>query len=315
MCLALAAVAGLLMAGSAVPASGATGGGAPPPLLVFDANPHARTYGHLFALDPRTGQRVRLTFGPTNEPRGLARWSPNGEKFLYMSESPTPGSFDLIVEDADGSNRRPLFTTNGSYIFGAAWSPDSSRIVLTVEPQGAEQESLLFLDTATGRQHTVELGMRERGATSVSWSKHDVIAFEAVATGTSSDSVGELYTVKPDGTDLHVLARPQYPEQGLAEPRWSPDGRHIVFTREQPLGNVEVVVVGPEGNLLRRVPTRPGARSVAWAPDGRHLIFIAGDDDLYTVALDGSGERLITRGVYEPDWRPGTRYQLPASGG
>ena len=232
-----------------------------------------------------------------------------------MSESREAGSFDLIVKNVDGTNRRRLFTTNGTYIYGVAWSPDSSRLVVTTEPPKTEPERLLFIDAATGSQTTVKLGIPERAPTSVSWSEQGVLAVETVTTVDNATSLGELYTLRPDGTDVRVLARPQYPEQGLSEPRWSPDGHRLVFTRERQRGKPsDVLVVDPVGNVVRRVRTLHPARSVTWAPDGQHLVFITGDDDLYAVSLDGSGERLIARHFYEPDWRPKTRYQLPASG-
>ena len=322
---ATALLALVLATGSAGPASGAGEGvDDSPPLLVFDGNPRARTYGHLFALDPRTGRRVQLTFGPTNEPRSLARWSPDGERLVYVSESvgaasPTDASpsFDLMLMDADGTHHRRLFRTESRYVWGVAWSPDSRQVVVAVQSQGTEPARLLFVDTATGRQSSSTLDIPQRFAGALSWSKGGVIALEATANEEADDALGELYTVRPDGTDLTVLARPQYAEQGLSDPRWSPDGRRLVITRDRPpFGNaLDIQVLAPDGRLLRRVPTRDDARSVSWAPDGQHLVFIAGDDDLYTVALDGSGEHLLARGVYEPDWRPGTRYELPASGG
>jgi Tol biopolymer transport system component len=56
------------------------------------------------------------------------------------------------------------------------------------------------------------------------------------------------------------------------EPRWSPDGKHILFT-DAPL---KIFVVAADGGTPRQLlpadhPTLIGAG--AWLPDGNHIVF------------------------------------------
>ena len=91
---------------------------------------------------------------------------------------------------------------------------------------------------------------------------------------------GALFTVNPDGTSIRQLTRPLRHLLDT-EPDWSPDGRRIVFQRENRLGlgPPEIFVVEADGTGLTRL-TRGRAGCIragschadpAWSPDGRRI--------------------------------------------
>ena len=56
-------------------------------------------------------------------------------------------------------------------------------------------------------------------------------------------------------------------------PRWSPDGKHIVFD-SLIAGNVDIFVVDSQGGLPRRLTTEPSIEAVpSWSQDGRWIYF------------------------------------------
>lgn len=118
--------------------------------------------------------------------------------------------------------------------------------------------------------------------------------------------------------------------------RWSPDGATIAVSREESRGDSSIVVIAPDGRLVRRVGSDGGIDvSPTWSPDGSRLAFCStrgGSPQIYVGDAGGGGARRVTfAGSYNtsPAWSPrgdriaytgrvGGRFQVfvvPASGG
>ena len=150
-----------------------------------------------------------------------------------------------------------------------------------------------------------------------------VLAFTSQTGGNSGLPVGDLYTVRADGTDQRQLTRTS-DDFGLDEdPAWSPDGTRIAyrgFNRSQ--NSVEVVdAAGGNRTTLWTSSTARDAYcaehdDVAWSPNGESVVFAAheacpGQPDLFVVPADGSAQavRLLAPGMngvfprFSPDGR------------
>jgi len=98
-------------------------------------------------------------------------------------------------------------------------------------------------------------------------------------------------------------------------PAWSPDGSRIAFAtdRDAPGGDV-IFVMNADGSDQRAVThTLPRVNDgwPSWAPDGRRIAFAretGGGSAIYTVGVDGSGLRRLTRDTSgldtQPAWSP-----------
>lgn len=106
--------------------------------------------------------------------------------------------------------------------------------------------------------------------------------------------------------------------RGGNEPAWSPDGRLIAFQSRGRGDVLQIYVVRPDGSGLRALTTEAardidGATGAAWSPDGRRIAFEAdfdGDEDIYVIALDGTGLRKIVESPLDemgPTWSPDGR--------
>jgi Tol biopolymer transport system component len=78
---------------------------------------------------------------------------------------------------------------------------------------------------------------------------------------------GQLYLVRPDGTDLHRVPMTLPAGAGAREPSWSPDGAWIVFVLQLDGGST-LYAVHPDGSGLQPLATAPGIdqASPAWRP-------------------------------------------------
>jgi Tol biopolymer transport system component len=124
---------------------------------------------------------------------------------------------------------------------------------------------------------------------------------------------GGLFVVRTDGTGLRRLTDDS---TGAGYPRWSPDGKEILFSQR-----VEATTFAPgplwivdvAGGKPRPLtdPTDPGISfSGDWSPDGSQIVYDyfgpdAGQPELRVVNADGTHpSTLLVGGGETPDWGP-----------
>jgi Tol biopolymer transport system component len=127
---------------------------------------------------------------------------------------------------------------------------------------------------------------------------------------------GSLWRSKIDGTERLQLS---YPPSYAFMPRWSPDGRSILFFELDPSGKAAMFTVPQEGGTLQRLlPDETDRQSDPnWSPDGSKIIFGAGSGNPSSTIriLDLATRQVSTlpgsQGLYSPRWSPDGRY-VPA---
>lgn len=107
-----------------------------------------------------------------------------------------------------------------------------------------------------------------------------------------------IYTVNPDGTEGTEIVR--NPDQfGIdGYPEVSPNGRRIVFQRDNYAGEgpCDIFAVNMDGTGLENLTDSPAACEEglpAWSPDGSKVVFDSGGA-LYAMEPDGSEKRRLT---------------------
>jgi len=168
------------------------------------------------------------------------RWSPDGKRVVYMTETAPNWSPDIWVADADGTNLHPLAASPDARERRPEWSPDgewiayrktpdyTGQIAWLIRPDGSDQHPLI----ATG-----VVGFPDYVVTDMydpTWSpdaKRLAVQFWAVRAG-GAEWISGIGTISRDGGLLvpAFLAAPEI--VCCAAPklqRWSPDGSQIVF--------------------------------------------------------------------------------------
>jgi hypothetical protein len=118
--------------------------------------------------------------------------------------------------------------------------------------------------------------------------------------------VGDLWTVAAQGGVASRLAESPYPAD---RPRWSPDGRRIVFEAPAPDGDALWLVDAESGSRRRIATAGTSEREPAWHPSGERIVYASGrngvDFDLWEQDLATGLEWRLTSDPAderEPSW-------------
>jgi len=126
---------------------------------------------------------------------------------------------------------------------------------------------------------------------------------------------GTLWRSKVDGSErLQLSYPPMYP----VLPRWSPDGKKIIFfefgfTPDKPARMYEVT---PDGGSLRQLLPNDAQQQLDpnWSPDGSKIIFAgeSNNPDSMIRILDIASQQISdlpgSQGLFSPRWAPNGRY-------
>lgn len=126
-----------------------------------------------------------------------------------------------------------------------------------------------------------------------------------------SEGRGEaLFVSGPDGEDPHQVTDGL---RGARAPRWSPDGKSLVFYSNRS-GAYEVWTIAADGSGLRQLSQTGGVWFPAWSPDDSRISYYAIDAGSYMMEVSASGApgRVVPIGAPDPalmawSWSPDGR--------
>jgi Tol biopolymer transport system component len=185
---------------------------------------------------------------------------------------------DIWVMEADGTNQVNITNTPDAQEYDPVWSPDGARIA--------------FISNRL--------------------------------TETDPDGNFEIYAMAPDGSSVTQITKSTPPNPWdfyqSSEPTWSPDGLQIAFTGYRQYSAAQIFTVPADGSAVETLLTDPtdfaSKHQPDWSPDGTKIMFTwwLGQQDVYVIAPDGTGQTNLTPETMEWDersgvWSPdGTRF-------
>jgi len=179
------------------------------------------------------------------------RFSPDGSKVAFSVEK--NGNSDVYVMDLRNRVSTRL-TTDPSIDTSPSFSPDGQHLVFNSDRGGSPQIYVMNVDGSG--VHRISFGPG-RYTTPVWSPRGDFIAF-------TKQTGGEFHigVMKPDGTDERILTS-SFLDEG---PTWAPNGRVLMFFREQGGSGPHLWTVDITGRVQQQAPYPGQASDPAWSP-------------------------------------------------
>lgn len=132
-----------------------------------------------------------------------------------------------------------------------------------------------------------------------------------------NNAQGDIYVMNDDGSRVRQLTHSALWD---VSPRWSPDGKHILFRRD--LGaegqQLDIFMMDADGSNERRLTFHPkNDGRAAWSPDGQHIAFSSsrsGNREIYIMEIASRTIEQLTKNeageAYSstPNWSPDGRH-------
>jgi len=252
------------------------------------------TQRDVWTIPANGGEPLEVTNDPAMDWNPV--WSPDGNYLYFVSDR--GGSMNLWrvpIEEKTGKVLGPpeAITTPSPSVAHLSFSRDGHRLAYGSVVRRGNLQRVGFdpvREAVLGQPVWVTQG--SRGAVTP-----DVSADSEWLTFAQIDKQENIFVVKQDGTGLRQLTDDIYKDR---EPRWSPDGKRIVFYSDR-TGKWEVWMINADGSGLKQI-TYAQERAVypVWAPDGTRLAY---DDG-------GTGRAAIIE--VGKSWQEQTALTLPA---
>jgi len=209
-------------------------------------------------------------------------WSHDGQRIAYVSNARDGIHFDVYLQAVEGGQPKMVFQSDGNFRV-LAWSPDGAQLILSHEISSAHQP-LYRLELASGNVRRLTPEGQPVSNQNVRWAadgylylltdrdrefmglaRMDVTTgrvtylgdhgWEVESLAVSPDARLLTYTINVDGYArlyIHDLAADQsgqvlgLPRGVVAEPAFSPDGRHVAVSLQSPQHNLNIWIVDVE---------------------------------------------------------------------
>ncbi len=269
------------------------GGGAQP--ILFSSGRDG--FLELYSMNADGSNQRRLTNTELPVEAG-AKWSPNGQRVVYVRREISTSNVQIWIMNADGSGQTRL-TNNAGNDQNPSWRPDGTKIVFsrcdasnvcdlfTMNPDGTSQTELPLVNTANDE---------DVASYSPDGSKIIFVCSTSGATFANQN----ICTANADGSNRQQITSTLSPIAN-SDPVFSPDGTRIAFSRQADQANFatrDIFTMNADGSgQTNRTNNAVADFLPIWSADGSKIAFTTARDtinEIYVMNSDGSLPNRLT---------------------
>jgi tricorn protease len=232
-------------------------------------------------------------WGPKDEIYFVADPLPN-EKSIKQGSAEVRKSLNNIYKISAKGGAQPVQVTKHTdgNVFFPSMSSDGKVIVYE------ENFGIWKLDVASGKTSEVRLDItsdEKQNETEVVTVSSELDSFDLSPSGRRAviSTRGQILTIATDRGDITRVA-PDNMASRNQSPKWSPDGKYIVFVSDRS-GRDEIWLCDPDGKSLKKITDLDNEKAaLLWTPDSKSLLYTAGDRKLYHYSVADGKTIVVT---------------------
>lgn len=230
----------------------------------------AKTTGTKDVSDPGAPEAKRLAGAPPGETIGTLSVSPDGTQLVYSTLSSGSGGelkSRLRLVAADAVPGPQIDADSASVDITPSFTPDGTRIVFSSN-RGGGQFGIWSVAATGGAAEAVGIAVSLDLWPSVDSDPNPRVFLQSFLPGQRG---ARLFSTRLAGGERHDLGQP-----GAMQPRVSPKGDSVIFTRAHPkTGKRDIYQVSDAGGAARKLTDTPDVDEfdAVWSPDGGSIAY------------------------------------------